>query len=120
MKIERKTNQPRVQPCGTRFKKIVTKEMMDNVRGSRKHVRIKAAIIDILSDGDSYNSQEIWEELTDTYNFSFYESIEWVGQMCARMPQVEKLGTELQTVRNRARYHTGAYKKQSGVWALKV
>ena len=120
MKIQRKTNMPRLQPCGTKYKKVVTQEMIDAVRGSKKHRRIKAAIIDILEDGDSYNSLQIWEELNDGYNFKFYESIEWVGQVCRRMPQVEKLGTEKAVTRSRQHNLQGGERKNIGVWALKV
>lgn len=118
-KVYSKTNSPRVHADGTKYKKVLTQEMKDRVKGSRRHLRIKAVIIDILKDGDALTTAEIWNEITEEYSFKFYESINFIGALCAKMPQVESLGTELVSVRDRAYYDKGTYKKPQRVWALR-
>lgn len=72
--------------------KRVSKEMMSKVKGSKKNKRLKAVVIDILSEGDAMITSEIHEIMRNEYHCPNLGSNIALACMMATMPQIEKLG----------------------------
>jgi hypothetical protein len=74
-------------------KKAITKSMTDLVqgKGASKKRRIKACLIDILSDGDMLTTEEIHFRL-DNYMIHNVPVESTVGTLLRSVPQIESLG----------------------------
>lgn len=70
----------------------VTKEMMNQVRGSKKRLRLKAIILHILSDGDVLTTHEVYHTIKDGWICNNLPCVSTIGSICQTMPQIEALG----------------------------
>jgi len=78
-------------PCHPHMKRV-TKEMMAAVKGSRKRLRLKAIILEVLSDGDTLTTHEMYHTIKDGWICNNLPAISTIGTLCQAMPQVEALG----------------------------
>lgn len=74
--------------------KKVNNKMIALVKGSKKNKRLKAVVLDILSDGDVMITSEIHDIMRTKYHCPTLGSHIALACMLATMPQVEKVGYE--------------------------
>lgn len=72
--------------------KKVNNKMLAAVKGSKKNKRLKAVVLDILSEGDAMITSEIHDIMRTKYHCPNLGSTIALACMLATMPQVEKLG----------------------------
>lgn len=74
-------------------KKAVTMKMQSLVtgKGAKKNRRLKACLIDILSDGDMFTTEELHARLSN-YMIHNVPVESTVGTICRSTPQIESLG----------------------------
>ncbi|GAG75275.1 unnamed protein product [marine sediment metagenome] len=65
---------------------------MAQVKGSKKNRRLKAIILDLLSEGDTMMTTEIYTAIKNNYVCENLPCVSTIGTICQAMIQVESLG----------------------------
>jgi len=72
--------------------KKVNNKMMSLVKGSKKNIRLKAIVLDILCEGDSMTTGEIYDIMKTEYHVPNLGSIISLAALLTCMPQINRDG----------------------------